>query len=614
MKFSSQVLYNLPLDVLANVPFVDVPEGESLGFSDEIDLYRQYSTPSSLAGKAVISNELGATQSKAYSQTMPDLLWSMKRSIAGSVNNFILHIYPFSGQYYNTTWPGYTTFTYLFSGMNGPRQPSWAFFSDISGWMARSHYVSQQGTAKLDIVFWLNQQAGLSLDDGYSDGDLEDAGKSKEVYSDKPESPVDTFTGFTYGYFSPANLDLPTSYVEDKIFAPSTISSKALVLRSDSILTPEGVSKLVQYAQAGLCVVFDGDIPRGFAGAVSSQTQKSALRSLSNTLKLPNVHQFTTGSLADNLQKVGIEPRTRVRMTRTIHTHWREDDDRCFTFVSVFNDGFADVLGEGLAEGEIEFETLGSPYVYDAWTGEVSPVREFTQTGLRTVVPMRLRGNESSVIVFHRGPKAQGNETGYHDFDRPSECSWTEAQRALFRQLPSSAPRITALPPAENIQLNKWTLNVEAWLAPSNLTSLEPLITTTTYNLTDLLPWHKISESLRNVSGRGTYSTTFEWQRGDRYGAKLDLGALLDVSRAWINGHQLAPLDPAKPVADLTKHLVYGQNVITIVVTTSLANSMRPVWSQLMSGGVGNMGPLPTLQDYGLVLPVIVEPYEVICC
>ena len=67
MKFSTQVLYNLPLDVLANVPFVDVPEGESLGFSDEIDLYRQYSTPSSLAGKAVISNELGATQSKAYS-------------------------------------------------------------------------------------------------------------------------------------------------------------------------------------------------------------------------------------------------------------------------------------------------------------------------------------------------------------------------------------------------------------------------------------------------------------------------------------------------------------------------------------------------------------------
>jgi len=612
MRFSTQVLYNLPLDVLANVPFVDVPEGESLGFNDEIDLYRQYSTPSSLAGKAVISNELGAVQSKAYSQTIPDLLWSMKRSIAGSVNNFILHIYPFSGQYYDTTWPGYTTFTYLFSGMNGPRQPGWEFFSDVSGWMTRSHYMSQQGTAKLDLVFWLNQQAGLSLDDGYSGGDLEDAGKSNGVYSDKHESLVNTFAGFTYGYLSPANLDLPTSYVEDKIFAPSTISSKALLLRSDSVLTSEGVSKLVQYAQAGLSIVFDGDIPQAFAGAVPSQTRASALKRLSNILKLPNVYQFTAGSLADNLQKVGIKPRTWVRMTRTIHTHWREDAAGCFTSVSVFNDGSADALGQGLAEGEIEFESLGSPHVYDAWTGEVLPVRDFTQASLSTLIPITLRGNESSVIVFHHGSKAQGDQAGYRNFDRPSKCGWTKAQKSLFRQLASNAPQTTALPEAENIRLDKWTLDVEAWLAPSNLTSLEPLITTSTYNLTDLLPWHEISGSLRNVSGRGNYSTIFEWQRSDGYGAKLDLGALLDVSRAWINGHQLAPLDPTKPTADLTKYLVHGQNVITIVVTTSLANSMRPVWGQLMSGGVGNMGPIPTLQDYGLVLPVFIRPYKII--
>lgn len=191
MKFSTQVLYNLPLDVLANVPFVDVPEGESLGFNDEIDMYRQYSTPALMAGKPVISNEMGAVQSKAYSQTIPDLLWSMKRSIAGSVNNFILHIYPFSGQYYNTTWPGYTTFTYLFSGMNGPRQPGWEFFGDFSRWITRSHYVSQQGTAKLDVVFWLNQEAGLSLDDGYSSGDLEDAGRSHSASVNKDEMGTD---------------------------------------------------------------------------------------------------------------------------------------------------------------------------------------------------------------------------------------------------------------------------------------------------------------------------------------------------------------------------------------------------------------------------------------
>lgn len=178
VEFSAQVLYNLPLDVLANVPIVDAPECESLGFRNNIDLYRQYASPAILAGKRIISNELGAEASKAYSQTIPDLVWSMKRSIAGSVNNFILHIYPFSGNYYNTTWPGYTTFTYLFSGMHGPRQPGWEFFNDVSGWIARSQFAAQQGLPKVDLIFWLNQQAGMSQDDGYTWNDLEEAGKS----------------------------------------------------------------------------------------------------------------------------------------------------------------------------------------------------------------------------------------------------------------------------------------------------------------------------------------------------------------------------------------------------------------------------------------------------
>lgn len=408
------------------------------------------------------------------------------------------------------------------------------------------------------------------------------------------------FTGFTYGYLSPANLELPASYVENKILAPSTLSSKALILRSDVLLTLEGVSTVVRYAKAGLSVVFDGNISHIFAGAVSLRSQESALRKLSNLLELPNVHQFFSGSLADNLQKAGIHPRTKVRMTKSLHTHWREDDAGCFTYVSVFNDGSADALGQGVAGGEIEFETLGSPYVYNAWTGEVSPVRDFTQNDASTFIPITLRGNESNVIVFH------------HGLDQESSCTPTGAQTSLFTQRASIAPQIIAFSEDGIIQLNRWTLDVEAWLPPSNLTLLEPMILTTTYNLTSLLPWHEISESLRNVSGRGHYSTTFEWQHSDDYGAQLDLGALLDVSRAWINCHQLGPLDPAKPVADLTKYLAHGRNNITVVVTTSLANSMRPVWSQLMSGGVGNMGPMPMVQDYGLVLPVVVRPYTIV--
>lgn len=124
------------MDMLANVPAVNGPECESLGFNHVIDAYRQFAGPANLAGKRVISSELGAQRNEAYSQTLPELIWDVKRSIVGSVNNFVrivilpglqrltnqvYHAYPFSGSYPNTTWPGYTTFSYRFSNMHGPR-------------------------------------------------------------------------------------------------------------------------------------------------------------------------------------------------------------------------------------------------------------------------------------------------------------------------------------------------------------------------------------------------------------------------------------------------------------------------------------------------------------
>ena len=51
-----------------------------------------------MAGKRVISSETGAEISQTYQQTLPDLLWYFKRSLAGSVNQLVIHGYPYSGQ------------------------------------------------------------------------------------------------------------------------------------------------------------------------------------------------------------------------------------------------------------------------------------------------------------------------------------------------------------------------------------------------------------------------------------------------------------------------------------------------------------------------------------
>ena len=69
-QFSAQVVYNLPMDMLANVPYVNAPECESLGFDHVIDAYRQFSGPANLAGKRIVSSELGAQRNEVYSKTV----------------------------------------------------------------------------------------------------------------------------------------------------------------------------------------------------------------------------------------------------------------------------------------------------------------------------------------------------------------------------------------------------------------------------------------------------------------------------------------------------------------------------------------------------------------
>ena len=101
LQYSAQPAYNLPLDMLALIPYVNAPETESLGFSNNIDGYRQFSGPADLAGKRVISSELGAEAIMAYQQTLPQLLFDVKRSLVGGINAFVLHGFAYSGQSQN---------------------------------------------------------------------------------------------------------------------------------------------------------------------------------------------------------------------------------------------------------------------------------------------------------------------------------------------------------------------------------------------------------------------------------------------------------------------------------------------------------------------------------
>jgi hypothetical protein len=160
---------------------VRVAPSDSLGFSDSIDAYRQFTGSSTLVGARVISNEMGAVFERAYSYTIPELLFSIDRAVVNGINQVILHGQAYTGDYPATSWPGYTTFFYLFSEMYSNKQPSWDHgLAEVLDYMARTQFIQQQAVTRVDVAIMnANSATNTTWTSIYQPTDLEDYGKYK---------------------------------------------------------------------------------------------------------------------------------------------------------------------------------------------------------------------------------------------------------------------------------------------------------------------------------------------------------------------------------------------------------------------------------------------------
>ncbi|KAE9371636.1 hypothetical protein N431DRAFT_545837 [Stipitochalara longipes BDJ] len=625
IQFSAQVVYNLPMDMLANIPYVHAPECETLAFDSNIDGYKQFAGPANLAGKRIISSESGASFGQTYQQTIPDLLSGFKRSIAGGVNNFIVHGYPYTGNYGNTTWPGFTAFDYTFSEMHGRHLPGWDFYSDWLDWLSRNQWVAQTGVPKVDLVFWTKSTNHKQILPKYRSNDLLAA-------------------GYSYEYLSPDNFALPEAYVLDGALAPRRQQFKAIVIRANEILTGLGLIKLSEYAIAGLPIIFHGGLPSKFHG-YNQDGHASANSTISHLISLRNVHVTSSGvGLAHTLAKIKVTPRTAVSGNGTWYTTWRSDSST--DYVYVFN------VDQSFSSGSISFETTGVPYTYNAWTGEITPVLVYEQSSTHTTIPLQLAGSQTTIIAF----KNSGGESKrlYVQTDSiPAPIldirsgSSSNALSILLTststspiKLQLSTGKSTTLSPVQRLipafHLSNWNLTIESWTSPSDPYDLNPVAArsnlTTINNIQTLLPWNELSSSLKTISGRGYYSTSFVWPpthhrntaqkvifnrpppTNNLGGALLDLGKIFHTARVSVNGHVLPALDVVWARADISSYLQIGVNSVEVVVSTPLGNALSAIWGDVETSGKFAQSQIgaPWIAAYGLVDRVTVIPYEIV--
>lgn len=123
-------------------------------------------------------------------------------------------------------------------------------------------------------------------------------------------------------------------------------------------------------------------------------SDRSAIEAAISKLKqTENVHTVKIGQVAAKLQSPKIHPRIGAHTNGTWYTSWREDAYNQAVYVFVLSDGNSSI-------GELDVATTRTPYFLDLWTGQKRPVFEYKQHHNRTIIPLRLAGNQTVIIEF----------------------------------------------------------------------------------------------------------------------------------------------------------------------------------------------------------------------
>lgn len=96
--------------------------------------------------------------------------------------------------------------------------------------------------------------------------------------------------------------------MRDKVFAPNAQAAKAIIVRGNDTLTPEGVQYLATYAAARLPIVISGGLPSKYGSGNQAAVSK-AKTTLQGLLSRSNVHQVSLEGLAASIKSMGITPR-----------------------------------------------------------------------------------------------------------------------------------------------------------------------------------------------------------------------------------------------------------------------------------------------------------------
>lgn len=639
--------YGEQMCVSQSVKSVDYVETESLEFGSELDSYRNQAGATHLYGKTY-SSETGALFSENYWNNNNYFRQIFYTQFASGIQRTVVHGYSSAyGPEANTIWPGYEGMMPTFSERFNKRQPNSIDYPELMQHVARTQKALRQGTVQMDLGILRtdynlnnNQTLKTVMYGSYANNDLR---QHKGMYW---QDTTLQDAGYTYDYFSPMLLQDSDITCENGLIQADGVGYQALLLYQEE-LPYESAQVLYNWAKSGLPVVIvEGSTQEQIRNTMVKENQSAAITTGYNDGKdeqlaelmvqikaLDTVATVQTQEEAyDALISLGVRPRAEyLESNQNLLSVLRKDSDASYLYV--YNYMYED---DQNYVGQISVDGIYKPYVLDTWTGETTELMEYKYQDNRTILNVDLAPGD--VMVFALDPNAKDDTTVIM---KNNVDQVVVEDGKIMMYVPDSGKSALIYSDGttyetenntvpEDITLDQWNLTVQDWQPGEKLTRTEDrglgyTTTEVTYDTnkvdinvgeTELIPWKEIPQVGEDVSGIGTYTTTFtlpeNWNQEDNaliFNADSFSGGTAAV---FVNGQQVA-VNMDNHTADLSEAVQPGENTIQVRVTSSLRNRMK---EQGYADGQGIYGsnwithPNPESDDYGMVGEVVLETYN----
>lgn len=633
MKLRAENSYGVTFEISEPVKALDYVEAESMEFANELDMYRGQAGAAHLFGKRY-SSETGAWVSSNYRYNNLYYRQIFYMQFAAGISKTVTHGYAAEyGPEGRVQWPGYEGMDDVWSERFNKRQPAAEDYPEINLHLSRLEMALEAGVPQMDLAIL---RTDYSYNNSVTPGGMMNFVKNG-VYTNKSHTQDAYYwrdltlqnAGYTYDYFSPYLLEDEEVSSRDGLLNADGAAYQALIVMEEE-LPYEAAVRMLEWAKDGLPILFvnnteelvdNSNTPKvnGEAGSTtgSNDGNDEALAAVVAEMKsLDCVRTVDSEAEAYTaLQELGVRPRTEYAESNTcILPVLRRTDEADYLYLyNYMYEETEDYDGDLSVEGEF------AVYHYDTWSGSAEAVACTAEDG-RTSFHVTLAPGETAVYVLQRrtaqddapGAEADAAAEAEEQSEDAGAADTDDAAVAVAAAGADDAADNAAA--AEEIALTGWSLTVDSYEPGEMVTRTElnedtgvettEVAYTTNHvmidagTLDELVPWKDIEAVGEEVSGTGTYRTTFELtqEQPDAH-AKILFEAESfcgGTAALWINGEQV-PVNMDSGRADITAYVSAGENTVEVRVTSSLRNVMRKVGYD--SGWI--MG-APDADEYGL--------------